>query len=663
MANDENKSNRSEPSLTTTSVHASTAAPNQSMRPAPTPRTGDKSQTSDQSREGNHTTTSQIQEPSHHPPPRPRHNLQRHVVGVGRLNARIPSAKGLYKPHGSNAPRLNHRRNVSSSPDRFTTRDGTQAHGHRRVQSEAKLSRDSSVANLRRNKSQVEVQKRPKSPDRHRRSPSDFPAHAAKSSAKSQVHFDLGTDDQDDDDDEWVDASASASPYLSRRGSMASGQSSAKPGCSSAGSSRPQTPGDARDDATGLIRDQENGPRRDSEATENSRASPPHPTAVDPETAQRREYLTTRLLQRTPTQGAPPMMTADTALVSRNRSPDPSKPRSALTHMTFNDTGLAATGSSDGAELTSHFVGVSSSGGATQDTPSYQTSDVSRPNSRRSHDTTLRPASSQTQPSLYNDDAADDHDGSALAPRKARRSAPPAQESRIQQKLNLQRASSAIEPGQSGGGGMGLGNMGMGMGMGRLGMGAGMGMAMGPVGATPFVGVAGAGYDGSTSRDPRVAKQLERTGMEYLSVRRYQNPVLRSLNRIARMDETTKTQRIPAGGRNGVANLPGSPAVNGHKTPVTSAPPSRPGTAHSRQTSLGREAAVLADGRVAVTPRAQSIRTLHSVGDGGSSLDTRLSGSSLVGGEDEEGNSVDGDSISTILRTLWDKNELSTSQD
>ncbi|KAL2760087.1 hypothetical protein ACRALDRAFT_1059993 [Sodiomyces alcalophilus JCM 7366] len=665
MAKDESKFNGDAPSPTTTSVHANPAAPNQSMRPGVNHRTSDRSQASDQTRDSNHTTTSHTQEPSLQPQQRPRHHPQRHVVGVGRLNARIPSAKALYKPHG-NAARLNHRRTASPSPERYTTHDGTRGHGHRRVQSEAKLSRDSSSANLRRNKSQVDVQSRPKSADKFQLSPSHFPEHRAKTPAKSQVHFDLGTDDQDEED-EWVDASTSASPYLSRRGSMASGQSSAKPGCSSTSSSRPQTPGDARDAATGPIQGQ-NGSRREEVATRNLGSSPPASTVVDRETAQRREYLTTRLLQRTPTQGAPPMMTADTALVSQNRSPNPSKPRSTLTHMGFND-GLAATGSSDGAELTSHFVGASSSGANTQDGPSYRTSDASRPNSRRSDDTTRRPASSQTQQSLYNDEYDHDDDGSALAPRKARRAAPPAQESRIQQKLNLQRASSAIEPGQSGGGGMGLGNMGMGMGMGmgRLNIGTGMGMGMGPGGATPFVGVAGASYDGSASRDPRIAKQLERTGMEYLSVRRYQNPVLRSLHRIARMEEAAKTQHIPTPGRNGVANPPGAAAINGHKTTTSSAPPSRPGTAHSRQVSLARDAAALADDRLPVTPRAQSIRTLHSVG-GGSSFEgeasTGLSGSSLVGGEDEDVTAVGSDDVDAILRALWDKNaDTSASQD
>ncbi|ROT42507.1 hypothetical protein SODALDRAFT_326665 [Sodiomyces alkalinus F11] len=705
MANDEINPNGNGASLTTVSTstsapstNANTATPNQSKRPGLNHRSSDKSHTSDQARENNNTTASQNQQHYQLPHHRTKHHTQKHVVSTGRLHGRVPSAKALYKQHGSNASRLNHRRNASPSPERYTAHDGpTQPHGHRRVQSEAKLSRDSSSANLRRNKSQVEVQKRPKSADKFKRSlsnpnlpepePEPEPEHKVKTSAKSQVHFDLGTDDQDEDededeDDEWVDASASASPYLSRRGSMASGQSSAKPG-GSASNSRPQTPGDARDDEAARTIRGEHRHRRGSQGTAISQSSPPSSTTtVDRETAQRREYLTTRLLQRTPSQGAPPMMTADTASVSQNRTPDPSRPRSALTHAGFNgfNDGLAATGSSEGCELTSHFVGASSSGGRTQDGPLYRTSDVSRPNSRRSDDTTRRPASS-----IYHDDDEGD-DGTALAPRKARRAAPPAQESRIQQKLNLQRASSTIEPGQSGGGGMGaLGGMGMGMGMGlgRMGIGMGMGMGMGPGGATPFVGVAGPGYDGSTTRDPRVAKQLERTGMEYLSVRRYQNPVLRSLDRIAQMQEATKTQRIPTTttttttttGRNGVANPPGSAAVNGNKTTMALAPPSRPasrpGTAHSRQVTLGTEpAAALADDRDRdpVTSRAQSIRTLHSVGGGGSSFDgetsTGLSGSSLVGGEDDEGAPAGNDGINAILRSLWDKNaDLSASQD
>ncbi|GJD00954.1 hypothetical protein ColKHC_09779 [Colletotrichum higginsianum] len=234
-------------------------------------------------------------------------------------------------------------------------------------------------------------------------------------------------------------------------------------------------------------------------------------------------------------------------------------------------------------------------------------------------------------------------DGTALAPRSVRRSAPPAEKSRTQQKLNLQRASSVIEPGQAVGGGVGA------------------------VGASPLVGIGGPGYDGGASRDPRVTKQLERTGMEYLSVRRFQNPVVRSLDRLVQVNRANKNQRIP---RNGTANGNGKAAsMRGGVVPGQQ-------QQHMRNSSLNEAALAAASGgtgsvRRPVTPRAYSIRTNGA----GSSYDVDpddnqsgrvlhegsvvqgLSGSSLVGGEEDEG-------VTAILRNLWEKNpDLSASQE
>ncbi|KAF9875947.1 hypothetical protein CkaCkLH20_06393 [Colletotrichum karsti] len=530
---------------------------------------------------------------------------QKHVVGAGRLHARVPSSKALHKHHGSNAAKLNHRRIASPSPERKPTF----AASHRRVQSDAKLSRDSSSTNLsknnsstslRRNKSHGEVNKKSKSSDKLKRTNSN-PAVNKVKSQKSQVHFDLGNDGQDD---EWVDASASASPYLSRRGSLASAQSSAKPDDSSANNSRTETP---------VVQ-----------------PSPPPARVPDRETVQHREYLTSRLLQRTPSHGAPPKMTADTVSVSRrgqSQSPDSISRVSTLAD-SHNVTALAGTSSGD--ELISRFVGAGSSGAAREGS-FYQLS--RRPDSRRSEDISQqRPQSSASsgRPTRRDAELSEDEDGTALAPRSARRSAPPAEKSRTQQKLNLQRASSVIEPGQAVTGGVGA------------------------IGASPLVGIGGPGYDGGASRDPRVAKQLERTGMEYLSVRRFQNPVVRSLDRLEQINRMSKNQRIP---RNGTASINGKAASM--RSGVV------PGQ-HTRNLSVNESSAAAA--RRPTTPRTQSIRTN---GAGSSYEDDRqssralqegsgaqgLSGSSLVGGEEDEG-------VTAILRNLWEKNlDLSASQD
>ncbi|TDZ25163.1 hypothetical protein Cob_v001971 [Colletotrichum orbiculare MAFF 240422] len=247
--------------------------------------------------ESDSTNSDQAGREHHH---QQRTKPQKHLVGAGRLHARVPSSKALHKHHGSTASKLNHRRIASPSPERKPT----SITGHRRVQSEAKLSRDNSSTNLsknassaslRRNKSHGEVNKKSKSADKLKRTNSN-PAVNKVKPQKSQVHFDLGNDGQED---EWVDASASASPYLSRRGSLASAQSSAKHDDSSANNSRTETP--------------------------TVQPSPPAAATPDRETLQHKAYLTSRLLQRTPSHGAPPKMTADTVSVSRrghSRSPD-----------------------------------------------------------------------------------------------------------------------------------------------------------------------------------------------------------------------------------------------------------------------------------------------------------------------------------------------------
>lgn len=506
------------------------------------------------------------------------------------------------------------------------------------MQSDAKLSRDSSSSNLksnpsstslRRNKSHVEVHRRTKSSDKLKRTASNPAVNKVKSTAKSSVHFDLGTDGPED---EWVDASGSASPYLSRRGSMASGQSSAKTGTASANNSRPHTP-----------RDQQSPPhpapssQPSSQLSSRPSSDPSPQPSPDQETAHHKEYLTSRLLQRTPSQGAPPQMTRDTVSVSRNRSPDSLGRQSTLSGDGASASNRVASGSVGRDELTSRFVGAASSG---RNDATFYHPELPRTSTRTTGEG-RRPQSAEGPSKQPKSDQ--ESDRSALAPRSARRTAaPPAGQSRIQQKLNLQRASSVIEPSQAVGGGMG-----MGMGMGSMGMGGGT------VGATPLVGVAGPGYDGTSSRDPRVGKQLERTGMEYLSVRRYQNPVVRSLGRVLRMQEAKKPQRIPPGRNGGLAPMP-----NGKPHP-------RPSTGHARNVSMG--SVMPGSERRPVTPRAQSIRTLHSAGAGSSYEGDEgrggangLSGSSLVGEDDD----VAANNLTALLRNLWEKNtDLSASQE
>lgn len=210
-------------------------------------------------------------------------------------------------------------------------------------------------------------------------------------------------------------------------------------------------------------------------------------------------------------------------------------------------------------------------------------------------------------------------DDSALVPRTARRTrAPPAEISRTQQKLNLQRASSVIEPGQAV---------------------AGLGVLPG---INPLIGPVGTGYDGSQSRDPRMTKLMERTGMEYLVVRRYQNPIARSLNRLSKANGSHSSRRIPRPSTATVSSKKPIDLPLRHTRNVSMPDARRPETPNSaRRPGTGSGGSVRASGA-------------------GSSLDgedgRRMSGSSLV---DDE---VDG--TAAILRNLWDKStDLSASTD
>ncbi|KAK7220811.1 hypothetical protein V2G26_008814 [Clonostachys chloroleuca] len=518
------------------------------------------------------------------------HQKQHHV---GRIHARVPSSKALQKyghghghgahghghAHASTTKLNNNTRRTFSPPD--SPQQPQRPSSHRRATSDGKLTRDSSATSiqksvsqtsLKRNRSHGEVHKRTRSSEKIRRNSLGLTAVNRPKSSKSQVHFDLGGDGQDDD--EWVDASGSNSPHLSRKGSInSSAQSSLKPNLS-AGNSRPQTP---------------------NEQAQRVLSSP------DRERLHQKEYLTTRILQRTPSHGAPPQMTNEMAQVNPQQFSPSSGQEATL-----------AGSSRDG--LTSRFVDTPASG-ITSEGSFYR---PERSGTHHSDDLLRRPASMAELPraesQIERARVAHDTDDSALVPKPARRTAAKSAEtSRIQQKLNLQRASSAIEP-----------NHGVATGPGNL-------------GASPLIGVGGPVYDAGNSRDPRMTKLMDRTGSEYLVVRRYQNPVARSLNRLTHLPDINRTKRIPR------VNTGSSANKRSLEMPLR----------HTRNVSLP-------DQRRQASRSNLTLRT-----NGGSNYDDnedqrlneRLSGSSLVGNEEDNG-------TLTLLRNLWEKSiELSASGD
>ena len=255
-------------------------------------------------------------QPQQHPPQQHhRAKSQKHVVGGaggGRLHGRIPSSKGLHKHHvAAPAPKVN-RRHGSLSPDRGAGA-ALASHHHRRATSELKLSHDlsgtnlkknTSQTNLKRNRSQAEVTKRTKSATNLHRSISNPAVNKLRSSGSSRVQFNLGDEDQDDED-EWVDASSSASPLLSRRGSAVSSAHTTNPAVddddSQAGSPTPHAELQ-RTLSNGIQSGAQNGATNGTQYGVNS--LPRRPT--------HNQYLTSRILSRTPSHGAPPMMSAET---------------------------------------------------------------------------------------------------------------------------------------------------------------------------------------------------------------------------------------------------------------------------------------------------------------------------------------------------------------
>jgi hypothetical protein len=123
-----------------------------------------------------------------------------------------------------------------------------------------------------------------------------------------------------------------------------------------------------------------------------------------------------------------------------------------------------------------------------------------------------------------------------------------------------------------------------------------------------------------------MGKLLEKTGMEYLVVRRYQNPIARSLARLSQLD---RAKRIPT--RPNTAAGP-----NGKQRPLELQLPHR----HSRNVSMP-----VVGGAPPATPTA-SIRTTKTAAGNSSFGEERLSGSSAVEGDD---------GTTAALRGLWEK--------
>jgi hypothetical protein len=272
------------------------------------------------------------------------------------------------------------------------------------------------------------------------------------------------------------------------------------------------------------------------------------------------------------------------------------------------------------------------------------------------------------------ENASDDEDEDERMARvsRSRRSgeyALPREMNRTQQKLNLQRASSSLEPPHPH-------------------PGIGMGAPSVTAGTGPLIGVPN-NYD---TRDPRINKALERTGMEYLTVRRHLNPVARSIARVMQLPGLENSRRIPRpatassahhasrlaeqfnpnqrepitrnssvtdlinGSGGGTSRRPHTPRTNGGGNGVFS-------TLHSASSSLGTDDENNNNtGRMHHHERQGPGHGHHGHGHHGHhghghNNGHGLSGTSLVDGAEDAGTVA-------LLRMMWEKNmDLSASQD
>lgn len=606
-----------------------------------------------------------VQQP---PQQHPRVKTQKHIVGGGtggRLHARVPSSKGLKHHAAASTAKLN-RKHGSVSPDRGSAFVLPSHHHHRRTTSELKLTGDPSASNLKknlsqtnlkRNRSHVDVRKRTKSTTSLHRSASNPAVDKLRSSGSSRVQFNLGDDGQadDQDDDEWVDASTSASPLLSRRGSAVSAGQTAHPPEDDEEDQPPASPSARRHEDT--------SDRHPPNGSQNSSQSLPRNTSIH------NQYLTSRILSRTPSHGAPPMMSTETVSARPASLLQYSPPTSSPGHGpslsgTPGTAPQVRPGSSGKAELTSRFVGNNSQepgsgipgesfmlaanrGGLSRAALNGKAA-FSAPQRRQSLGSLsqARGIDAMASRQVTMDDVFADDDDSAQTSRSRRTGdyVVPREMNRTQQKLNLQRASSSLEPSQP-----------------HAGI-AGVSASAGGLMGVPN------NYD---SRDPRIGKLLERTGMEYLTVRRHLNPVARSVSRVMQLPGLEDSRRIPRSSRHSarVSELGGGGALDftnlTHRERERDRDHPSAGFRHSNSM-----ADLIHGGQPSTTSTSSSRRPLTPRGGGGafpglhsasSSLDTdgggangphvdrqRLSGSSLVDGAEDAGTLA-------LLRMMWDK--------
>ncbi|KAI9702841.1 MAG: hypothetical protein M1836_008055 [Candelina mexicana] len=468
-----------------------------------------------------------VQSPSATPPPltsykQSGHKMQKqHTVGRAHA-ARNPSyGKNINKLpriasaqpdelHMTSKPnRWSHSRTPSASPQEQPIKKGG---------SQVSLPRNRSNVSLKKNLSNVSLKKRNGlKTETARLAKQENPSRQSKQQNgrarphTATVHFEVGNEEEDENegpDEEWTEASRSQSPIATRNGSTgpeSNIRSHTPP------PRKPQTPQSSNppSPAESPNRTKRQQPNRSASSTVNGLQLQQSSTRnLDA------DVITSRLLQRRPQNNAPPKMST----VSATATPGNHSPRSygQSQESTLNGTlGLREDG-------VSRFIGENLS-----DTPGDSSSMSARAHKDENRSRIQANGSQKRNKSMGNISSQPEQDDQgASSPTKAKKppsspyhQAPP---SRTQQKLWLQRASSNIEPQQ-------------------LMPASGVNGGLRP--GTTSLGGLGSGY--GDGRDPRLQRQFEQTGQEYLVVRRYRNPVGDAIARYTELPGSEKNRRIP----------------------------------------------------------------------------------------------------------------------
>ncbi|KAF7883129.1 uncharacterized protein EAF01_011638 [Botrytis porri] len=547
---------------------------------------------------------------------------RKHVVGHGKYG-RVSSNKALHKlSRTSSTNNHNHHHSHTTSNDNLKE---FQAPWDKPHNSSTNLNRQKNISQtaLKRNRSSADVQS---TTGQSRKSKNSDEQHGKK--RPNSVHFELGIDTpgktevEDDTEEGWEETSSTASPALSR-----SANTSAKPSAAnSAANSRHQSPLSSpkakRTNGPDSVRDFAKGSTDHFDGNGSVKTDANTKAKRNSYSTADAKLITEKLLQRTPSH-----LASETKMSMATAKPTPKMAHAhsgSMDRSTGMVKSMGASTASGNQELISRFVGDAGTPG--ENSPKFpppdhggesRTGAINGSALEKTHGGIGEMARAKSMGNLTKHNV-DEEEESALLPRSRKSSTsgvsgpPNAYNSRTQQKLWLQRASSNIEPHREGLGALSLLNGGMGMGnhggASSMGFGPGMGIGMG-------MGMGNGGYlmGGDGKGDPRIKVQLERTGLEYLVVRRHQDPVGRGIKRLEKMGE------LGHGGK----NILGSGNGHGHSK---SASVSRAGSLRERNGNLRKGVRQTYDGEE---------RGSDTDRDGGSGLDE--------------------ENVAALLRSLWEK--------